>query len=107
MSDSIIYLRQSIKRLRPISNLLAGSQEERFTAHFYVRTVDVSDAGGAAATFCMEQGWECDEYICLAQPIARSQIEPHEDEHLAAFDLAYEKGFSVVAVSVLIWGSPE
>lgn len=102
-SDKIYYLRQLLKRDARSMAFPSNVHEVSFTAHFYVKAVDATDAGGAAGTFCLEQGLACVEYICLPQPISLSQIGEFEDEHRNAYELATESGIAMVASIVLTW----
>ncbi len=100
-SDQIYYLRQLLKRDARSMAFSSNVQETGFTAHFYVKAADATDAGGAAGTFCLEQGLACMEYICLPQPILPSQIGAHEDEYRKAYELAMQRGIAMVASIVL------
>jgi len=85
------------------STLPPPMQEISLLAHFYVLAEDGTNAGGAAGTFSLETGLECIEYICLPQPIERSQIAEHEAEHLEAYETAERDGFAVVLSLVSKW----
>jgi hypothetical protein len=104
MSDSspICYLRQELRSLTPFPALPDG-HVTRIDAHFYVQTDDTTQAGGAAASFCLSNGLECVEYTRLPQPLVRSQIADHESEHAEAYDLALSKGIGVVIALVGYW----
>ncbi len=101
-STSVCYLRQELRSLTAFPALTDG-QVTRIDAHFYVQTDDMTEAGGAAASFCISNGLECVEYSCLPQPIVRSQIADHETEHTEAYELALSKGFAVVISLVGYW----
>jgi hypothetical protein len=103
MSESIYYLRQTLKRSSRHASLLPSTQQHELIAHFYVRAEDATLAGGAAGTFSVEHGLECVEYGCLPQLITRQQIAEYESEHLAAYELAEGEGFAVVLAAVLTW----
>lgn len=101
-STAVSYLRQELRSLTAFPALPDG-QVTRIDAHFYVRTDDETQAGGAASSFCISNGLECVEYSCLPQPIIRSQIADHETEHAEAYELALSKGFAVVIAVVVCW----
>jgi len=101
-SSAVCYLRQKLRSLTSFPTLPDG-QVTGIDAHFYVQTDDTTQAGGAAASFCLSNGLECVEYTCLPQPLARSQIADHESEHAEAYDLALSKGIGVVIALVGYW----
>ncbi len=101
-STAVTYLRQELRSLTAFPMLSVG-QVTRIDAHFYVRTDDGTQAGGAASSFSISNRFECVEYSCLPQPIIRSQIADHETEHAEAYELALSKGFAVVIALVGYW----
>lgn len=102
-AESIFYLCQSVRSQLGLTSFGKQVNEESITLHFYVKAEDGTTAGGAAGTFALEYGLECIEYICLPQPISKSQIDSQEREHAEAYELALKKGMAVVASSVLTW----
>ena len=103
MSLRIFYLQQSMKAQGRFSTLPPSVRELSLLAHFYVLAEDETNAGGAAGTFSLETGLDCIEYICLPQPLDRSQIAEHESEHFEAYETAERDGFAVVLSLVSQW----
>jgi len=96
MTLQVFYLRQAMKPPNRFSALPSSLKEVSLHAHFYVLAEDGTDAGGAAGSFSLQTGLECEDYVCLPQLIDRSQIAEHESEHIEAYELAERDGFAVV-----------
>jgi hypothetical protein len=103
MDKQMFYLRQAVRSTTRLSTLSASVSEREAIAHYYVLAEDGTSAGGAAGSFLVAHGLECVDYICLPQPIARSQIADHETEHFQAYECAERQGFAVVLSLVLTW----
>ncbi len=103
MTLQVFYLRQAMRPRARFTTLPPSVQEISLLAHFYVLAENGTNAGGAAGTFSLETGLECTEYICLPQPIERSQIAEHESEHIEAHEVAKREGFAVVLSLVTKW----